>query len=228
MIKLLGYNMFSKIKFLRNNLEFHVGLRTRNKTKDPNNKIWFFGCSHVFGSGVLAEETAPHQLSQILNTEVINYGVPGSGPMMVEEQLNDLLIRYTPKFVIIAWPNLSRWQSKEPLIPFSVLWGPWVLESNYKTSLDHFGSKKIFPKTWKKYVDLLDTGSVNSINLNTISRVRDKLKNIPNIEFTYNYDDKLDIHKPLWKDKGTTGMHPGPVTHKETAEWLANEIQLLL
>ena len=218
--------IFSKLKFLRNNLEFHVGLKTKNKTKDPNNKIWFFGCSHVFGSGVLPDETAPYQLSQILKEEVINYGVPGSGPMMVEEQIHNLLEKYTPKLIIIAWPSLSRWQSKEPLIPFSVLWGPWVLEPNYKTSLDHFGSKKVFPKTWNTYLNLLDTGAVDSINLESMNRVRDRIKNIPNIEFTYN--DDLQIYKPIWKDKGTTGMHPGPITHKETAKWLANEIRILL
>ena len=168
------------------------------------------------------EEISP----ELLKEEVINYGVPGSGPMMVEEQLDKLLEKYTPKFVIIAWPSIIRWQSKEPLIPFSVLWGPWTLEKNYKTSLDHFGNKKVFPDTWKKYKELLDNGQVESINLKTISRVRDKLKYIHSIEFSY--AEKLDVYNPIWKDRGTTGLHPGPITHKETAEWLANEIRLLL
>lgn len=43
---------------------------------DWENSIIFFGCSHVFGIGLLDHETVANQLSLILNCPVINLGTP--------------------------------------------------------------------------------------------------------------------------------------------------------
>jgi len=53
-----------------------------------NDSIWFFGCSHVYGVGVLDHQTVPFQLEKNLNFPVLNLGVPRGSPMIIKYNLD--------------------------------------------------------------------------------------------------------------------------------------------
>ncbi len=198
---------------------------------NPDNAIWFFGDSFVFGCGVGLEETAPWLLEETMNKPVINYGVPGSGPMMVEQRLDKLLKKYKPLAVVIAWPSFNRWQCGT-MLGFPLLWMPSCLDENYTPGrVDHFGCKNVWPDRWKEYRDLVLSGKLEKDNLELVHRVREKLKNYPLIEFQYIPDSyTMEFPTPGYPflDIGTDGMHCGPATQNKVTKWVKDELQLLL
>jgi hypothetical protein len=198
---------------------------------DPDNAIWFFGCSHVFGCGVGLDETAPIQLEKLTGRPVINYGVPASGPMMVEYQLDRLLEKHIPNAVIIAWPSFNRWQSGN-MLGFPLFWLPSCLEEDYiPTHTDHVGCKNVWPEKWQEYKNLVLTRQIEKDNLEVVSRVRKKLKNYPLVEFQYIPDSyTMEFPTPAYPflDIGTDGDHCGSLTQIKIAKWIKDELQLLL
>jgi hypothetical protein len=211
-------------------------LKTRKLNKsglfpNPNNAIWFLGDSHVFGIGVELEETAPQYLETLINKTVINYGVPGSGPMMVEYRLDKLLKKHKPLAVVIAWPSFNRWQT-DNILGLPLFWMPNCLEKNYKPGrIDHFGCKNVWPKEWEQYKDLVLSGQLEKNNLELVNRVREKLKNYPLVEFQYIPDSyTLEFPTPGYPflDLGKDKLHNGPITNIKVAEWVRDELQILL
>ena len=215
-------------------LIYELKTRKLNKSKsffDPDNAIWFFGCSHVFGCGVELDETAPIRLETLIDKPVINYGVLASGPMMVEYQLNDLLKKHKPLAVVIAWPSFNRWQSGN-ILRFPLFWLPSCLEDGYvPTAIDHVGCKNVWPEKWEEYKNLVLTGQLEKDNLELVKRVRKQLKNYPRVEFQYfpdSYTMKLPTPAYPFLDIGNDGVHCGPLTQIKIAEWVKDELQLLL
>jgi hypothetical protein len=211
-------------------------LKTRKLNKsglfpNPNNAIWFFGDSHVFGIGVELEETAPWYLETLINKTVINYGVPGSGPMMVEYRLDKLLEKYQPLAVVIAWPSFNRWQFNT-VLGFPLLWMPSCLDKNYAPGrIDHFGCKNVWPNEWEQYKTLVLSGQLEKDNLKLVNRVREKLKNYPLVEFQYisdSYTMKFPTPGYPFLDLGKDRLHNGPKTNSKIAKWVKDELQLLL
>jgi hypothetical protein len=199
--------------------------------QDPNDAIWFFGCSNVVAVDLLIEESAPNRLSVLTNTKVINYGICGSGPMMVEWQLDRLLKKYKPKAIIIAWPGFLRWQTHNDQA-FPLLWLPVSLKggmTHYHN--DHFGCKSLWPKEWNQYVKLATTGELEKLNYEVVNRVREKIKGITTVEFEYRPDcpfEKFTLPCFPYVDMALDNIHPGPQTQKIISEWVYNELQLLL
>lgn len=221
--------------------QFHLvhGIKTRRLNKsgmfpDPNNAIWFFGDSFVFGCGVGLDETAPILLETLMNKTVINYGVPGAGPMMVEERLDKLLKKYKPLAVVIDWPGFNRWQCGT-MLGFPLLWIPSCLAKNrvhgHPIQVDHFGCKNIWPNEWDQYHELVMSGQLEKNNLELVKRVREKLKDYPLVEFQYYpecYNMKLPTPAFPFLDIGNDGIHSGPLTNIKVANWVKDELQLLL
>lgn len=189
---------------------------------NPNNAIWFFGCSHVFGTGLEHYETAPYHLSRLLNEKVINYGKPGIGPITIKKQIETLLKDYCPKAIIIAWPGFDRWESK------SALWIPHCL-TDVKVHSDNFGCKKFWPDEWEEYKQLVLSGEIRNLNLEAVCSVHNMIKEIPYIEFSYTLND-YNFRTPVYpfNDVAKDNCHPGINTQKRVAEWVNNELQLLL
>lgn len=189
---------------------------------DANDAIWFFGCSHVFGTGLEYNETAPYQLSRLLNRKVVNYGRPGIGPITIKHQIETLLKDYRPKAIIIAWPGFDRWQSK------SALWIPHCL-TDVKMHSDNFGCKKLWPEEWEEYKQLVISGEIRNLNLEAVCSVHSLVKEIPYVEFSYTTND-YNFKTPVFpfKDVAKDNCHPGINTQKQVAEWVQNELQLLL
>lgn len=76
---------------------------------DWNNSVLFFGCSYVYGIGINAEQTCPHQLSLLLDNPVVNLGCPGGSPMF--QWINTTLLKshdIKPKAAIYYWPHPQR------------------------------------------------------------------------------------------------------------------------
>lgn len=224
--------MIEKFNFLVQNFWnyhslFERKIQHNGLSQSVDDSIWFFGCSNAWGCGLDYNESCPYVLSQILENKVINFARPASGPMMVEHILDSLLEKYTPSKIIVAWPNMNRWQTNEKGIPFPVLWGPWAADLEYSTKVDHFGTKKCFPESWKKYIDLLENDQIIDINKEVVYRVREKTKKHTMIEFSYMPTSNLDIDVPLypWIDMASDNLHPGAKTQKYLAEWLKIKLE---
>jgi hypothetical protein len=187
---------------------------------DPNNAVWFFGCSHVFGTGLEHNETAPYQLGRLLEHNVVNYGRPGIGPLAIRTRIEELLKNYTPRAIIVAWPSFDRWQSG------SVLWIPNCL-TGVKMHSDNFGCKKLWPVEWEQYKDLVMTGEIRKLNLQAVSDVHRLVVGIPYLEFSYTEND-YGYRTPVlpFKDFAKDGTHPGVNTQYEIARWASTELLL--
>jgi len=183
---------------------------------NPNDAVWFFGCSHVFGTGLDHKETAPYQLSRLLEHTVVNYGRPGIGPLTIKIQITELLKNYTPKAIIIAWPSFDRWQSE------SVLWIPHCL-TGVEMHSDNFGCKKLWPEQWKQYKELVITGELRKLNLEAVQDTHMIVNGIPYVEFSYTEQEFTTPAYPF-KDLAKDNMHPGPVTQQIIAEWAAEQL----
>jgi hypothetical protein len=192
-----------------------------------NDAIWFFGCSHVEGVSLSPEEPAPKRLSTLVNTKVINYGVSGAGPMMVEWQLDQLLKKYKPKAIVIAWPSFLRWQTHNSRI-FPILWLPACLDGKtIHFHNDHFGCKSLWPDHWAEYMEITTSGELEKMNYESVKRVREKIKEIPLIEFEYTPDcsfEKFPLPCFPWVDLAPDNMHPGPNTQQIIAKWTAGQL----
>lgn len=185
---------------------------------DPNNAVWFFGCSHVFGTGLDHHETAPYQLNRLLEHTVVNYGRPGIGSLTIKTQIEELLKNYTPKAIVVAWPSFDRWQSG------SVLWIPNCL-TDVEMHSDNFGCKKLWPNEWQKYKDLVMSGELRRLNLEAVDTTRKLVKGIPYVEFSYTEPEFTRPVYPFY-DLARDKSHPGIKTQYEIAQWIKNELLL--
>ena len=190
-----------------------------------NNAIWFLGCSHVYGIGVNYNENAAYILDQQTDRKVINLGLSACGPLMIEHQIDFLIEKnIIPYAIIIAWPDMSRWQSfdknNNPVF--------WTIDclSNRKIHNNHLGCKKLFPKDYENYKNLILNNKIVEVNQNTINRVRNKIQAYKHIEFTYIKQPDVDVDQLCeWIDLGSDGTHCGPRTQKLIADKLWDKVR---
>ena len=197
-----------------------------NRLKTANESIWFFGCSHVVGTGVDYDKVCSHVLEQISGIKVLNFGLCAGGPMAVRDELYKLLDQgYTPKGIIIAWPSSTRWQHKTALGE-RIFWHPALLDDNKKHN-DHCGSKYLYKDAYQEYQQLALSGKIIEVNRQVVNEVRDRVKCFNYIEFTFNQVEDLDIKMITPElDKARDNSHPGPLTHIRVAEILNKEIKI--
>jgi hypothetical protein len=197
-----------------------------NRLKTANESIWFFGCSHVVGTGVDYDKVCSHVLEQISGIKVLNFGLCAGGPMAVRDELYKLLAKgYTPKGIIIAWPSSTRWQHKTALGE-RIFWHPALLDDNKKHN-DHCGSKYLYKDAYQEYQQLALSGKIIEVNRQVVDEVRDRVKCFNYIEFTFNQVEDLDIKMLTPElDKARDNSHPGPLTHIRVAEILNEEIKI--
>ena len=181
--------------------------------------ILMFGCSHVFGIGLLDDETVTHQLSLALDMPVINLGMGGSG--CTYQWVNSTILRIcgvSPKAVIYVWPEESRqtiFVSDDILETKSL--GFWSIEGkpNYKELgigfvLDPYHSKSI-----AKYQ-------------------RDNLQLIwdcPILHFSLEHEISRENVTQLSKanlDFARDGRHAGPKTNKMWADTISRDLKKII
>jgi hypothetical protein len=197
-----------------------------NRLKTANESIWFFGCSHVVGTGVDYDKVCSHVLEQLSGIKVLNFGLCAGGPMAVRDELYKLLAKgYTPKGIIIAWPSSTRWQHTTALGE-RIFWHPALLDDNKKHN-DHCGSKYLYVDAYQEYQQLALSGKIIEANRQVVNEVRDRVKWFNYIEFTFNQVEDLDIKMLTPElDKARDNSHPGPLTHIRVAEILNEEIKI--
>jgi hypothetical protein len=83
---------------------------------NKENYILFLGCSHTMGVGLELEKTYPHIISQQLDCDYYNMGLPASGIDVLEYNLLMWFakVNIAPKAVVIQWPDHSRFASYIP------------------------------------------------------------------------------------------------------------------
>lgn len=99
-----------------------------------DNYILYIGCSHTEGVGVRLEDSYPYITSSQMNCDYYNLAIGGTGIDIIEYNLITWFttIKQKPKYVVIQWPDHSRFISisaypgYERLIPN----GSWA-EDNY-------------------------------------------------------------------------------------------------
>jgi hypothetical protein len=217
-----------------------------------NNSIWYFGCSYVFGYDLPNEQSAPKQLEKITGTKVANLGLCGTGPMVVERNLKNLLEHFIPKAVIIAWPPLHRWTNFEKNEAYN--FSPWMyLDIKNKKKYAEFNnksgvSKEKYKKLYDEYVNICFKSNdllIKNIEIIKNTRTLLKEKNIPLIEQVY-VKESSDIKYELlfnnvkfieWVDKSLRPKdlensdidiayheHPGPITHLNSAKYIKDRL----
>ena len=111
------------------------GHRSKNiEDIDLDNYILFTGCSHTQGTGLEEDKTYVAQLSKKLNCDYYNLAIPATGLDVVEHNL--LLWMATvpkkPKFVVIQWPDHSRYTSYNENFLHLLERGTWNTEPEFQ------------------------------------------------------------------------------------------------
>lgn len=97
------------------------------KDIDLDNYMLFTGCSHTTGVGLELEKTYPYLVSKMLGCDYYNLSMPAIGIDLLEY---NLLTWYTkiskkPKYVVIQWPDHSRFASYLPEYKHMLERGSW-------------------------------------------------------------------------------------------------------
>jgi hypothetical protein len=113
------FNKFNNVIFLKNHNNFAVAIMQKELEiiynnsyvpKFPNldlTKLNFFGCSHTYGIGHDSPSTTyPAILSNFLDIEYNNYGLPSKGNYDIEDLLNNFTIQNAK--IIIQFTDMYR------------------------------------------------------------------------------------------------------------------------
>jgi hypothetical protein len=168
---------------------------------DFDNYVLFAGCSHTVGVGVTVKQSYPYRVAKKLKCDYYNLGLGGGGIDAVEHNLLAWFTLYDkpPKYIFCEWPDYARFMSQLPDYENMTPTGNWtdpefLVEADYplqvKEELVYKLLNEISPCP---IIDIRFTGlGIIANNSYTIWHCKD--------------------------DIGTDGEHPGPKSHKATAE----------
>jgi hypothetical protein len=109
------------------------GHRCENlKDIDTNNYILFTGCSHTEGVGLKLEKTYPYMTAKQLGCDYYNLSIAGTGFDVLEYNLLTWFhkVKQKPKYVVIQWPDHSRYVSLYPGYHDLMQSGRWMEDEN--------------------------------------------------------------------------------------------------
>ena len=168
---------------------------------DFDNYVLFAGCSHTVGVGVTVKQSYPYRVAKKLKCDYYNLGLGGGGIDAVEHNLLAWFTLYDkpPKYIFCEWPDYARYMKQLPGYANMTPAGNWtdpefLVEADYplqvKEELVYKLLNEISPCP---IIDIRFTGlGIIANNSYTIWHCKD--------------------------DIGTDGLHPGPKSHKATAE----------
>lgn len=111
------FNQFDEIIFLKDHKNYVVRIHqselesllipTKQVKLKLEKKIIFFGCSHTFGSGHLSKSTTyPYILSNLLDMDYVNLGLPGKGNYEIEDLMNQY--QFKNNIIILQFTDMYR------------------------------------------------------------------------------------------------------------------------
>ena len=81
---------------------------TNFKDLDWSKTVALYGCSYIYSQCVNEHETISHYLQALLNTPVVNMGIPGSGIEVQYWNMRWLNKKFHPKWNVVFWPYDDR------------------------------------------------------------------------------------------------------------------------
>ena len=168
---------------------------------DFDNYVLFAGCSHTVGIGVTLKQSYPYLVAKKLKCDYYNLSVGGGGIDAVEHNLLMWFTLYDkpPKYIFCEWPDHARFMAQFPGYKYIMPAGNWthseflVLADTPLKIKEQLTYKLLRQLSPCPIIDIRYSGmAVASNNSYTIWHIKD--------------------------DIGTDGNHPGPKSHKTTAE----------
>lgn len=178
---------------------------------DLDNYILFAGCSHTEGESLHIEHTYPFLTAQQLNCDYYNLGLSASGFDVVFYNLMSWLNSYKkPKFIVLQYPDQSRFSTIVNEDALIVPYGPWKTEEENISLIFKANEVGLFQFRNSSMVRLLN---MYTIDIPTIKLVFGNVKPYDN--------DSVRIER---LDYATDGIHYGLDTHTMCAETIHERI----
>ena len=168
-----------------------------------DNTVWLLGCSFIWGTAIADDQTIPYLLEKQIGYPVDNLGIQSASPKLVHYVLNDLLLTYKPRAIIISWPFINRTFELD-FTGEIVNMGPWSLRPQDSLAHTH-------PELFEQYKNDIIDKSLASRNRKLIANVFRTIV-YPYLSFRILELSEFVNNKHKFLDYAGDGMHPGPRT----------------
>ena len=218
------FDKFDQVIFLKNHDNFPCKVMQTeleiiyNKSYRSNlpildqNKLNFFGCSHTYGIGHDHPSTTyPAILSNLLNLEYNNYGLPGKGNYDIEDLLNTFSIQNSKLVIQFTDMYRIRYFHNEELIQTSIHRAEKYIQ--HAILLDEENLFFNFKKIVERVVNRLQEG--NNQFLLTFTHNLNSDFSIKCLEFLSKFKE-FRSNQGCSIDSGTDGIHFG---NKSMERW---------
>lgn len=204
------------------------GYRANNfDTYDWNNSTLFFGCSHVFGTGVHNHHTIPSQYEELANSPSINMGLSGASIAHILHNTHACIeANYIPKQVVIIWPGPIRSIQYENIHDDTYTnIGPWSSGQDRKIFQQYVSNKENY--TTKSYLlqrSIIESWRAYNVPVYGFS-IEQQHHHLGETGFLVSYPT---IKTEQYVDKARDCKHNGPRTNKNWANFIAHHTLSLL
>ena len=185
----------------------NLGHRSKNiEDVDLDNYILFTGCSHTAGVGLELDKTYAQIVAKKLNCDYYNLAVSGSGLDIMMHNLSIWLhtIKKQPKYIILQWPDTSRFLSYEEGAFHSR--GLWEKDPNILN-----------------FILAADTTNNSNAKLELAKLYVSTIPNVTTININYNNND--DILFEMY-DLARDGLHFGIESNRILADLILEKISV--
>lgn len=206
-----------------NSLDLTYNLNSHGyRAKEFNEYNWskstlFFGCSHVFGTGVHHQHTIPSQYEELTGTPCINMGMHGGSTEIAHHNTHACIeANYIPKKVVIIWPGPIRTMLYNFQCHTNV--GSWSRgDSHRKAWESHVYSKENYViKSYLLQQSIIESWKAYGVKVYGFNIWQEQFNDE---EFLVPYPS---IRDDQYVDKARDCGHNGPLTNKNWAELIAN------
>jgi hypothetical protein len=183
-----------------------LGYRAEEYRAEYTSIILSLGMSSTTGLGVRLDQTYSSIIAATSGTEVLNFGIPGASC----DTIARMICCIVPYFktisqdltVLVAWPYDSRRE---------------IFTEDYRYSFN-----TATPPPIKDYLRLIDDTSNQYNKEKNVSLVRTVcgLQQVNLLEL----DDSIHLAPIETIDRARDGMHPGPIWHKDVADWFLTRL----
>ena len=183
-----------------------LGYRAEEYRAEYTSIILSLGMSSTAGLGVRLDQTYSSIIAATSGTEVLNFGIPGASC----DTIARMICCIVPYFktisqdltVLVAWPYDSRRE---------------IFTEDYQYSFN-----TATPPPIKDYLRLIDDESnqYNKEKNTALVRTVCGLYQVNLLEL----DDDIHLAPIETIDRARDGMHPGPIWHKDVADWFLTRL----